>query len=68
MQYQFKAVPEILFIAVVSAAAFALTQFVTTDTATDWRLWAVSVGIGASRVAAAALLAGITKLWLAKGA
>ena len=64
MQYNFKAVPELLFFAVVSAAVYLLSEYLTTNEATDWRVWIVAAGGGASRVAAAALIAGFTKLWL----
>lgn len=56
--YDFKMAPEIAWIAAVAAGVFALQVAAEFDptTVTDWRTWAVALGSGAVRAAAAAVL------------
>ena len=56
--YDFKAWQELAWAAGVAALTFGLTVLVTFDpeTITDWRAWAISLGAGAIRAAAGALI------------
>ncbi len=59
--YDFKRLEEMAWASLTAAAVFAvqvLTSF-DPDTVTDWKTWAVSLGAGAVRAAAAAVLARI---------
>ena len=56
--YDFKKAPELAWIAAVAAGVFALQVAAEFDPATisNWRTWAVALGSGAVRAAAAAVL------------
>ena len=57
--YDFKRAPELAWVAGVAAGVFLLQVAAEFDpaTITDWRTWAVALGAGAVRAAAAGLLA-----------
>ena len=58
MTYEFKRWDELAWAALVAAAVAVLQVLAAFDPAkvSDWRLWAVSLGAGALRAAAGALL------------
>ena len=61
MKYDFKVAQELAWGVGIAALAFVLTAFVATDVGTDWRVWLPAVAIGATRAAAGAALALLTK-------
>jgi hypothetical protein len=63
MEYRFVVLREAAWAALVALAIVVLEAFVTFDPTaiTDWTTWAVAIGAGGVRAAAAAVLAGFTK-------
>ncbi len=64
MTYQFKLRQELIWVVVVAALGALAQALATTDpaTVTDWRAWALSLGIAVVRAVVGALLA-----WLGGG-
>lgn len=58
MRYHFKALPELFWSVVTSAATVLLIALVSFDpnTITDWKVWAIGLGSGMLRSAAGAAL------------
>ena len=61
-QYDFKWLPELLWAVGTAVVIFVLTSILGTTDETDWESWAISVGGGALRAAAAAALNVVRKV------